>query len=95
MLDSYSFVKALRNKDISVLRTISKSDLHNHILYGGSREVIYLLTRYKVPVLGKKLISIPEMNQWCNDNIKGKLTNVNTDYALRALAAFIQAKKTG
>lgn len=53
VLDSYSFVKALRNNDISVLRTIPKSDLHNHIPYGGSREVIYLLTRYKVPVLEK------------------------------------------
>lgn len=95
VLDSYHFVKALRNNDIVALRAIPKSDLHNHIPYGGSREVIYLLTRYKVPVLDKKLISIPEMNQWCKDNIKGKLTNANTDYALRALAAFIQAKKDG
>ena len=95
VLDSYSFVEALRNNDILALRTIPKSDLHNHIPYGGSREVIYLLTRYKVPVLDTKLISIPEMNQWCNDNIKGKLTNANTDYALRALAAFVQAKKDG
>lgn len=95
VLDSYRFVNALRDNDIFALRTIPKSDLHNHIPYGGSREVIYLLTRYKVPRLAKKLISIPEMNQWCNDNIKGKLTNSNTDYTLRALAAFIQAKKDG
>lgn len=95
VLDSYHFVKALRNNNILVLRTIPKSDLHNHIPYGGSREVIYLLTRYKVPVLNNKLASIPEMNQWCNDNINGKLTSANTDYALRAFAAFIQAKNDG
>ena len=44
--DSYSdkFIEALENHDLDKLRTIPKSDLHNHFVLGGNREYIQLKT---------------------------------------------------
>lgn len=90
VLDSYHFVKALENKDIMQLSKIPKSDLHNHVPYGGNRLLVSNLVGKDIPKLTKRLNSIPEMNDWCDKYIK-----TPNDFCTRVRAAFVQAKQDG
>lgn len=89
-LDSFDFVKALEELDIQALSKIPKSDLHNHTPLGGSRELIRELSGKEIPKLDRRFKSIPEMNKWCDDNIKAP-----NDYKYRMYACFKQAKQDG
>ena len=94
IIESYHFIIALQNNDIEGIRKISKSDLHNHIPFGGSRLIIDELTGYNVPMLDHRFKDILEMNEWCDKNIKGKL-NVSNEYKTRVIAAYLQAQYDG
>ena len=89
-LESFDFVKALEKMDIQALSKISKSDLHNHTPFGGSRELIRELSGKEIPILDRHFKSIPEMNKWCDDNIKAP-----NDYQYRMYACFKQAEQDG
>ncbi|MDD5091643.1 MAG: adenosine deaminase, partial [Candidatus Wallbacteria bacterium] len=66
---SLDFISALQNDDIAALRLVPKSDLHNHGIYGGSRE-------FTAKRLGAKLDfpsvygGISGMIRWADANIK-------------------------
>lgn len=89
-LESFDFVMALEKLDIKALSKIPKSDLHNHTPLGGSRELIKKLSGKEIPSLDRRFKSIPEMNKWCDDNIKAP-----NDYQYRMYACFEQAKRDG
>lgn len=89
-LESFDFVRALEKLDIQALSKIPKSDLHNHTPLGGSRELIRELSGKEIPKLDRRFKSIPEMNKWCDDNIKAP-----NDYEYRMYACFKQAKQDG
>ena len=93
-IESYHFVIALQNGDVESIKKISKSDLHNHIPFGGSRTIIKELTGYYVPSLYHRFKDILEMNEWCDKNIKGKF-NVSNEYKTRVTAAYLQAQYDG
>lgn len=94
VLESYLFVLALKNEDMEQLRRIPKSDLHNHVPFGGSRTIIQTLTNYYVPDLLEIFKDIVEMNKWTKANVKGKL-NVPNEYKIRTIATFLQAQYDG
>lgn len=91
LLESYRFVIGLERKELDMIKSIPKSDLHNHIALGGSREILYELTGIKLPKLNTKLRSVPEMNQWFDTNdisIKG-----SRFFPMRLQASFMQAQQ--
>ena len=61
IIDSLHFVEGLRKNDIVQIRKVPKSDLHNHIPLGGSRDILRDLTGYYVPMLSEKFSSILEL----------------------------------
>ena len=46
IIDSLRFVEGRRKNDIVQVRKVTKSDLHNHIPLGGSRDILRDLTGY-------------------------------------------------
>lgn len=90
ILDGFDFIEALKKGDLNALSHIPKSDLHNHTPLGGSRTVLKELSGKHVPKLNYRFKTIPEMNKWCDDNIKSP-----NDYCNRVRACFIQAQRDG
>ncbi len=84
------FIEALRDKDRRKIAKVPKSDLHNHVPYGGSRVFLGAIEGRTIPKCDHKFHNIPEMNAWCNNNIK-----VKNDYQLRVIASYIQARQDG
>ncbi len=90
VINSIKFVKALQSHNVDLLAQIPKSDLHNHTTLGGSRKIIKELSGKTIPPLSKRFNSIPEMNKWCDENVKQP-----NDYKTRVRASFLQAKRDG
>lgn len=57
------FVTALENKDIESLRTVPKTDLHNHFGNGGNREYIIEKTGVYIPPLTERFNSMEYQRQ--------------------------------
>lgn len=84
------FIEALKNKDSESIARIPKSDLHNHVPYGGNRTFLEIIEGRTIPKCDQKFHTIPEMNAWCKNSIK-----VKNDYQLRVIASYVQAKQDG
>ena len=84
------FIEALKNKDSESIARIPKSDLHNHVPYGGNRTFLEIIEGRTIPKRDQKFHTIPEMNAWCKNSIK-----VKNDYQLRVIASYVQAKQDG
>ena len=84
------FIKALKDKDSERIAKIPKSDLHNHVPYGGNRTFLSAIEGRIIPKCNHKFCNIPEMNTWCKNNIK-----VENDYQLRVIASYVQARQDG
>ncbi|QTA37916.1 hypothetical protein JYK00_09395 [Thermosipho ferrireducens] len=88
------FIEALEKRDVKKLRTIPKSDLHNHAILGGNLEYIENWIGRKIPKLTQRITSIEEMENWVNQHylpyIKG-----TTGFEKAIEAAFVQAKEDG
>jgi len=96
MKDFYSdkFIEALKKYDIDKLRTIAKSDLHNHFVLGGSREYIQLQTGIEIPFFKGVLSTMQDMHDWNNMYI-GERFNNKEMRKLLIDATFFQAKADG
>ena len=92
MMTNYDmlFIEALKNRDSESIAKIPKSDLHNHVPYGGNRTFLEMVEGRTIPKRSHKFYTIPEMNTWCKNNIK-----VKNDYQLRVIASYIQARLDG
>ena len=88
------FIEALESKDLKKLRSIPKSDLHNHAILGGNLKYIEKWLGKKLPRLTKRITSIEEMEEWVNKYylpyIKG-----SSGFEKAIEAAFMQAKTDG
>lgn len=89
-----SFQEALRTSSLEALRTISKSDLHNHAFGGGNRAWIARATEHDIAPLDTPLNSMTEMHEWVSSRVgrlfdgpKGRLTAFE--------ASLIQAQQDG
>ena len=96
MKDFYSdkFIESLKKHDINKLRTIPKSDLHNHFALGGSRDYIQHQTGIEIPFLKGILSSMQDMHDWYNLYI-GERFNTKEMRKLMIDATFVQAKEDG
>jgi len=96
MKDLYSdkFIESLMKHDIDKLRTIPKSDLHNHFVLGGSRDYIQLQTGIEIPFFKGVLSTMQDMHDWNNMYI-GERFNTKDMRKLLIEATFVQAKEDG
>jgi hypothetical protein len=88
------FQDALKSGDVCALRSIPKSDLHNHAFAGGHRVLVSEWAGQDIAPLDRLLASIPEMHVWVKDRLgsifdgpKGRLRAIE--------ATFVQAKYDG
>jgi len=95
-IDNYSkkFVTAVKSGDIEELRTIPKSDLHNHFILGGNRKYLKEKIGVNIPILTKKLKSMDDMHNWVGENI-GDIFSSKEKRVLAIEACFKQAKDDG
>lgn len=93
-LYSKAFMDALKVKDISQIKEIPKTDLHNHFVLGGNREYINSITKIKIPYFDGVLSSIQEMHDW-NNKYKGEKFDSTEMRKLLIEATFYQAKIDG
>ena len=88
------FIDALKQKNLKKLRSIPKSDLHNHFVLGGNRDYLYQKTGKMIEPLTRSLSSMDEMHTWNEKNI-GADFNSSEMRRLVIKAAFQQAKYDG
>ena len=60
--DSKQFIKSLQLNNLSELKKIPKSDLHNHFALGGNRDFIFKKTGHYIPPLEKTIHSMQAMH---------------------------------
>ena len=63
MSNNKAFENALKGNDLLAIRSIEKSDLHNHYVFGASRTLINEEYNINIPKLDKRLSTINEMNE--------------------------------
>jgi adenosine deaminase len=80
------FKEYLLNNDLEGLKSIPKSDLHNHASNGGNPKFIEKLTGLKFETPPKLFKSIMEMEEWAHNTIKKNCTKIQ-----RWEASFAQA----
>jgi len=85
------FVQALRNNSVAEMRGVPKSDLHSHAGRGGSISYIEKWANTKISAPTSHFLSLYEMNQWLNNNVKYHCPPGVDGYLLRIEAAFVQA----
>lgn len=88
------FSKALKNKDMNLMKKVAKSDLHNHATRGGNIKNIEKLKNIKIDRLNYKFENLDEMQDWYTKNIK-KHFQGKKGYENRIKFAFEQAKEDG
>jgi len=85
------FIKALENNSISEIQSIPKSDLHSHAGRGGNLSYLEKMLNVKIARLTEPFVSLSEMQEWFNDNIKIHFPDKH-GYIQRVAAAFVQAR---
>ena len=85
------FIKGLENNSISEIQSIPKSDLHSHAGRGGNLSYIENMLNVKITRLTEPLVSLSEMEEWFNDNVKVHFPDKN-GFIQRVAAAFVQAR---
>ena len=89
-----SFQEALRTGSLEALRSIPKSDLHNHAFGGGNRAWISRVTGRDITPLARPLNSIAEMHAWVDRQFGSVFSGA--DGRLKAFeATFVQARYDG
>lgn len=88
------FIDALEQMNLEKLRSIPKSDLHNHFVLGGNRDYICQKTGKMIKPLISPLSSMDEMHIWNQKNI-GSDFNSSEMRRLLIKATFQQAKEDG
>lgn len=91
---SEQFITALKQNDLQTLRSIPKTDFHNHFVLGGSRSYIRQKTGYDIRPIKEPLHSMDEMHQWNSQNIGGRFDSKDMRKLLIE-ATFVQAKEDG
>ncbi|WP_415331372.1 adenosine deaminase [Clostridium perfringens] len=96
MKDMFSdeFMNALEREDINAIRSIPKSDLHNHFALGGNREYIKKITGIDIPYCKNILKSMDDMYNW-NSKYLGEKFNNKEMRKIKIDATFVQANLDG
>ena len=95
--DSNEFKVALQSQRLDLLRSIPKSDLHNHFVMGGNRDYLMQKTGKMILPIKNKLNSMDEMHRWVSENL-GSYHDRPDSATMRKLlieATFEQARLDG
>lgn len=88
------FIDALEQKSLEKLRSVPKSDLHNHFVLGGNRDYLYRKMGKRINPLIRPLSSMDEMHIWNQKNIGADFDSCEMRRLL-INATFQQAKEDG
>lgn len=88
------FINALKQRDLEKIRSIPKSDLHNHFVLGGSRQYLRRMTGAGIEPIKEPLSSMDEMHAWNQENL-GEKFNTPEMRKILIRAAFQQARDDG
>jgi hypothetical protein len=92
---SAAFIAALEQGNFAGLRTVAKSDLHNHWLYGGTIRAFEKRAGHQIEHPPKHMDTIKEMVDWARANLKTVFQN-DYEYHMFALeSSFRQALSDG
>ncbi|MFZ4520263.1 MAG: hypothetical protein ACOYNC_01080 [Bacteroidales bacterium] len=80
--------------DLRSLRSLPKSDLHNHCLLGGQRSVIEKHLGSKIPAFRAQNTGIGDLNQWIGTSLR-PFFQMPGAFEKAVEAAFLQAKFDG
>lgn len=92
MKEKLTFIEAIKQGDLNLIRSFPKSDLHNHFVLGGCREFILSKTGYDIAPIITPLGSMSEMDAWSARYIGNRFNN-REGRQLLIEATFEQAKK--
>jgi hypothetical protein len=88
------FQEALRTGNLEALRSIPKSDLHNHAFGGGNRAWIARTTGHDIAPLDLPLSSMAEMHDWVGGHV-GRLFDGPRGRLTAFEATLVQARYDG
>ena len=92
--ESFLFIKSLESGDLKLLRSISKSDLHNHGMMGGRLQTMGKICGTKLERFKAGNQGILDINQWISNVYRPLLVQpIVFENAMKA--AFLQAKHDG
>lgn len=92
--DSDIFKNSLMHHNILGVRSVSKSDLHNHFVLGGNREFIAQRTGYRILPMNGIAASMEAMNKWNAEYLGARFDSAEMRKLLIE-ATFYQAKIDG
>ena len=87
------FTEALEENSVEKFKNITKSDLHNHAGRGGNISYIEKYANVIITPPTKPFVSLQDMNNWLNKNIKCHCPSGIDNYLKRVEATFVQAKE--
>ena len=93
-LKKVSFKTALQNRDLKAIRSLPKSDLHNHCMLGGKASVINRFYEQKLKPFRADKMGIEPLNRWIYEVYKPFMERPGA-FEKAVEAAFIQAKQDG
>ena len=94
IMNTMTFIEALKSEDLNVIRSFPKADLHNHFVLGGNREYLFKKTGYEIKPIDKPLKTMCEMDAWSAKYIGNRFNNPE-GRKLLIEATFAQAKNDG
>ncbi|MCX6282426.1 MAG: adenosine deaminase [Bacteroidetes bacterium] len=89
-----SFRDALQERDLNAIRSIPKSDLHNHCMLGGKASVLNRFYGEKLQPFRADKMGIEPLNRWIGD-VYAPFMKKEGAFEKAVEAAFIQAKQDG
>lgn len=94
-MDSYSnqFIEALKNNDLEKIKSIPKSDLHNHGMLGSRFSNFLKWSGKTVQPAPKKMRDLEEMNNYLESSLSVLLSPPGFEYGIKS--ALLQAKNDG
>lgn len=91
ILDSINFIEGLTSLDAELVRSVPKSDLHNHAVFGGSQHDFESITGKKVKQLKFQLNTFEDFSNWCDEQVSNHFRS-REGFLKRIEAALITAK---
>jgi len=89
-----SFITALEDGNLKAIRSIPKSDLHNHAMLGGKASVIQKFYGQKLQPFRARQMGIEPLNRWISE-VYAPFMKMDGAFEKAVEAAFIQAKQDG
>jgi adenosine deaminase len=94
MNDSERFIKALNDRDIKTIKSVPKSDTHNHATRGGNAKYVLSGKVKQLPKIPDKIPNLEYMLEWYNEHFEPYCQGIE-GFERRIKGAFHQALDDG